>query len=90
RFDKMSPIWVRSLFILNVVLPPYFVAETAVAHLRRLFKVPNCEPYRSVTICLDTLNPVCGDDGKSYDNHCYFCTETFRKNLSYKHHGVCT
>uniref|UniRef100_A0A8I6A8P5 Kazal-like domain-containing protein n=1 Tax=Rattus norvegicus TaxID=10116 RepID=A0A8I6A8P5_RAT len=83
----MFPIWVKSLFILNLVLPPYFVAETVVAHPGNTIPQPYCEPYRNVTDCLDTLNPICGDDGKSYDNQCYFCTETLK---SYKHLGICT
>eukprot|EP00073_Rattus_norvegicus_P049917 XP_017452257.1 PREDICTED: serine protease inhibitor Kazal-type 11-like isoform X2 [Rattus norvegicus] len=82
-----SSLWIKVIFILALA----FNFETVVAHPGNTIpQQPYCEPYRNVTDCLDTLNPICGDDGKSYDNQCYFCTETFRKNLSYKHLGICT
>eukprot|EP00073_Rattus_norvegicus_P049916 XP_017452256.1 PREDICTED: serine protease inhibitor Kazal-type 11-like isoform X1 [Rattus norvegicus] len=84
-------ITLSCLLIFFLSSTPPLVAETVVAHPGNTIpQQPYCEPYRNVTDCLDTLNPICGDDGKSYDNQCYFCTETFRKNLSYKHLGICT
>nr|ABD93326.1 serine protease inhibitor Kazal type 11 [Mus musculus] len=90
RFDKMSSTWIKFLFILTLVLLPYFVAESAVASPESLRKVPNCTLYKSESDCSRTLIPVCADNQMTYYNACYFCLEQLVSPIKYKYHGICT
>ncbi|XP_023616985.1 serine protease inhibitor Kazal-type 9-like isoform X3 [Myotis lucifugus] len=48
-------------------------------------------PPREVRRCSDVYAPICGSDGKTYTNECFFCEEVERTNnkLKFVHFGKC-
>ncbi|XP_055286888.1 serine protease inhibitor Kazal-type 9-like [Moschus berezovskii] len=55
----------------------------------------DCSKYKILPseerFCYDTYAPICGSDGKTYGNDCYFCYEVEKTNnkLKFVHFGKC-
>ncbi|XP_076768829.1 serine protease inhibitor Kazal-type 11-like [Arvicanthis niloticus] len=88
QFDKMSSTWIKFLFILTLVLLPYF--ETAIASPENTKQEPNCNKYKNKYGCSLTMDLICADDGNIYYNECTFCKRMLKKKIKYRYHGICT
>ncbi|KAI4584410.1 hypothetical protein MJG53_007689 [Ovis ammon polii x Ovis aries] len=55
----------------------------------------DCSKYKMLPLeerfCYDIYTPICGSDGKTYGNDCYFCYEVEKTNnkLKFVHFGKC-
>ncbi|KAI5941903.1 Serine protease inhibitor Kazal-type 9 [Manis javanica] len=56
----------------------------------------DCSQYKKLppgeeTFCYDIYAPICGSDGKTYSNDCYFCCEVKKTDdkLKFVHFGKC-
>uniref|UniRef100_A0A452EFC4 Serine peptidase inhibitor Kazal type 9 n=1 Tax=Capra hircus TaxID=9925 RepID=A0A452EFC4_CAPHI len=55
----------------------------------------DCNKYKMLPLeerfCYDIYAPICGSDGKTYSNDCYFCYEVEKTNnkLKFVHFGKC-
>ncbi|KAI4569950.1 hypothetical protein MJT46_007244 [Ovis ammon polii x Ovis aries] len=55
----------------------------------------DCSKYKMLPLeerfCYDIYIPICGSDGKTYGNDCYFCYEVEKTNnkLKFVHFGKC-
>ncbi|XP_046929663.1 serine protease inhibitor Kazal-type 9 [Lynx rufus] len=48
-------------------------------------------PRREEGFCYEIYTPICGSDGKTYANDCFFCSEVRKTNnkLKFVHFGKC-
>ncbi|GAB5567262.1 serine protease inhibitor Kazal-type 9 [Prionailurus iriomotensis] len=48
-------------------------------------------PRREEGFCYEIYAPICGSDGKTYGNDCFFCSEVRKTNnkLKFVHFGKC-
>ncbi|VFV44589.1 serine protease inhibitor [Lynx pardinus] len=48
-------------------------------------------PRREEGFCYEIYAPICGSDGKTYANDCFFCSEVRKTNnkLKFVHFGKC-
>ncbi|XP_014708059.1 serine protease inhibitor Kazal-type 9 [Equus asinus] len=56
----------------------------------------DCSKYRKLPpgeerMCYEIYAPICGSDGKTYDNDCFFCSEVVKTDhkLKFVHFGRC-
>uniref|UniRef100_A0A8D0MUB5 Kazal-like domain-containing protein n=1 Tax=Sus scrofa TaxID=9823 RepID=A0A8D0MUB5_PIG len=55
----------------------------------------DCSKYKKSPpeerVCYDLYAPICGSDGKTYSNECYFCyeVEKTKNKLKFAHFGKC-
>ncbi|XP_037364220.1 serine protease inhibitor Kazal-type 9-like [Talpa occidentalis] len=55
----------------------------------------DCSKYKTLPhepkFCIEIYAPICGSDGKTYDNDCFFCRETEKTDnkLKFVHFGKC-
>jgi GTP:adenosylcobinamide-phosphate guanylyltransferase len=56
---------------------------------RGLCNIANQQTCDQDTMCAAVYNPVCGSDGRTYNNDCELCVQTFGKGVSMKHRGLC-
>ncbi|XP_005380698.1 PREDICTED: serine protease inhibitor Kazal-type 9 isoform X2 [Chinchilla lanigera] len=58
-------------------------------------KTADCSHYKKLspenTACIASYDPICGSDGKTYQNECYFCVAVRKTNhkLKFAHWGKC-
>uniref|UniRef100_H2Y4W0 Kazal-like domain-containing protein n=1 Tax=Ciona savignyi TaxID=51511 RepID=H2Y4W0_CIOSA len=55
-------------------------------------QVPTCDKshYADVNACPLHSNPICGSDGVTYGNYCFFCVQQVQHNIFLTGtHGTC-
>ncbi|XP_060042391.1 serine protease inhibitor Kazal-type 9-like [Erinaceus europaeus] len=70
-----------------------FIAITECAKCR---KQVDCSSYKKLPpgeerLCTEIYAPICGSDGTTYSNECFFCSEVVKSDeeLKFKHFGDC-
>uniref|UniRef100_A0A8C3VRY9 Serine peptidase inhibitor Kazal type 9 n=1 Tax=Catagonus wagneri TaxID=51154 RepID=A0A8C3VRY9_9CETA len=78
------------VLLLALALTTVFDAE-GVKHRQQI----DCSKYKKLPpeerFCNEIYQPICGSDGKTYSNECYFCYEVEKTNnkLKFAHFGKC-
>ncbi|XP_042637292.1 serine protease inhibitor Kazal-type 9-like [Orycteropus afer afer] len=59
-------------------------------------KQVDCSRYKKLPpgetrVCMQVYEPICGSDGHTYPNECFFCSEVVKTNnkLKFAHFGEC-
>ncbi|XP_061008233.1 serine protease inhibitor Kazal-type 9 [Dama dama] len=84
-----------SALVLATILRSQDIPGVIIAFILQINKI-DCSKYKKLPseerFCYDIYAPICGSDGKTYSNDCYFCYEVEKTNnkLKFVYFGKCS
>ncbi|XP_024851020.1 serine protease inhibitor Kazal-type 9 isoform X1 [Bos taurus] len=89
--DHLSSMRTTAFVLLSALMLATILNVDCVKHHEQI----DCSKYKMLPseerFCYEIYAPICGSDGKTYDNDCYFCYEVEKTNnkLKFVHFGKC-